>query len=99
MNEKEHIFIYDSIYYETLHLFSLSNHVQDIVISQDDTQIVATCTNGYVYCFSLYDSLHSKDYQNKKGYEHKQTTTYTCIGYDNKIAGFNVDKEKNEKGN
>lgn len=60
--------------------------MQDIVISADDTQLIATCTNGYVYCFNLYESLHSKDYQNKKGYEHKQTTTYTCIGYDNKIT-------------
>lgn len=98
VNEKEHIFIYDSIYYETLHLFSLSNHVQDIVISQDDTQIVATCTNGYVYCFNLYESIHSKDYQKKKGDEHKQTTTYTCIGYDSKVTPLtSFDKDKTDK--
>lgn len=41
--------------------------------------------------------MHYKDYQNKKGYEHKQNTTYTCIGYDNRINSFPSDKEKGEK--
>lgn len=49
-------------------LFSLANYVQDITISHDDTKIISTCVNGYVYCFSLYDSIHNKDYHNKKGY-------------------------------
>ena len=43
-----------------IQLFSLSNYVQDITISHDDTRIIATCVNGYVYCFSLYDSIHNK---------------------------------------
>ena len=42
--------------------------------------------NGYVYCFSLYDSIHNKDYHNKKGYEHKQSKAYSCIAFDNKIT-------------
>lgn len=71
--------------------------MQDLVISLDDTQIVATCTSGYVYCFSLYDSLHYKEYQNKKGYEHKQSTTYTCIGYDNRLSSIMSDKDRTEK--
>lgn len=83
VNEKEHIFIYDSIYYETLHLFSLTANVKEVAISNDDLCVVATCTNGYVFCFSLYESSRSREsYNSKKGYEHKETTAYTCIGFD-----------------
>ena len=60
---------------------------------------MATCTNGYVYCFNLYESLHSKDYQNKKGCEHKETTTYTCIGYDNKISQYDPKTDKSIESN
>ncbi len=74
-------------------MFSLSNFVQDLVISFDDTHIITTCSSGYVYCFSLYDSMHNKDYHNKKGYEHKQTNAYNCITYDNKITTV----DKNDK--
>ncbi len=45
-----------------------------------------------MYCFSLYDSVHNKDYHNRKGYEHKQSKAYSCIAYDNRISV--VDKEK-----
>lgn len=48
--------------------------------------MVATCVSGYVYCFSLYDSVHNKDYHNRKGYEHKQNKAYSCIAYDNRIT-------------
>lgn len=71
----------------------MSNHVQDLTISFDDTKIITTCANGYVYCFSLYDSIHNKDYHNKKGYEHKQSKAYTCIAYNNKI----ILTDKNDK--
>jgi hypothetical protein len=37
--------------------------------------------------------MHNKDYHNKKGYEHKQSSAYNCIAYDNKIGGG----EKGEK--
>ena len=76
-----------------MQLFSLTNYVQDLTISHDDTHIIATCTSGYVYCFNLYDSIHNKDYHSKKGYEHKQSTAYNCIGYDNRISIV----DKNEK--
>lgn len=46
---------------------------------------MATCVSGYVYCFSLYDSVHNKEYHNRKGYEHKQSKAYSCIAYDNRI--------------
>ena len=67
--------------------------MQDITISFDDTRIITTCVSGYVYCFNLYDSIHNKDYHNKKGYEHKQSSSYNCIAYDNKI----MITDKNEK--
>ena len=60
--------------------------MQEISISHDDTRVVATCVSGYVYCFSLYDSVHNKDYHNRKGYEHKQSKAYSCIAYDNRVT-------------
>lgn len=64
----------------------MTNYVQDIYISNDDCYIIATCTSGYVYCFNLYDSIHNRDYHGKKGYEHRQSVIYNCIGFDNKIS-------------
>jgi hypothetical protein len=40
--------------------------------------------------------MHNKDYHNKKGYEHKQSSAYNCIAYDNRIPQhfYGGDKEK-----
>ncbi len=40
--------------------------------------------------------MHNKDYHNKKGYEHKQSSAYNCIAYDNKIVNV-MASEKVEK--
>lgn len=38
--------------------------------------------------------MHNKDYHNKKGYEHKQSSAYNCIAYDNKISTISTVGEK-----
>jgi WD40 repeat protein len=56
-NEKSNIVMYDSIYYETLEV--LDGHtamIKDISISENDTYIVSTCMNGYVFCWNLTET-------------------------------------------
>lgn len=40
--------------------------------------------------------MHNKDYHNKKGYEHKQSSAYNCIAYDNRIGSGEGKGEKSE---
>jgi len=41
--------------------------------------------------------MHNKDYHNKKGYEHKQSSAYNCIAFDNRVS-VPAMVEKGEKG-
>ena len=78
-NEKSNILIYDSIYYETISV--LDGHtalIKDIAISENDSYIVSTCMNGYVFCWNIGESQSNI----LKEPEHQETTIYNSIQYD-----------------
>jgi WD40 repeat protein len=89
VNEKEHIFVYDTVYYETIHLFSLGSPVQEITLSEDDLIMIATCLQGFTYCQSFLDALKTSS-QKVMLFAHQEVTVYTAIAYDSTVLS---DKE------
>lgn len=84
-NENSNIFIFDSIYYDTLYTLKGHGHrVHDIALSEDDVTLVSTCQAGVVYVWTLADI---KDINKTKGTmkdrsHHRGENPYTKILYD-----------------
>ena len=69
--------IYDSIYYENIQVLDAHTaQIKHIFISYDDSTLVTSCQNGFVYVWNLFsDQFYAQKYDHK-------SDPYHCIDYD-----------------